>query len=257
VLWFADNETVVEKDALVGKGAFAKLKAIPGRLVTLAKGRLKSYIRTPAPPLPEGLITIYNQMVSKCQDALGLHDQDIGARAKGEMTAYQVDTLQQNMKVGMGMQMALYDQWLLEIVERIAELDRKKLEAGDAVRIAGPAGAAKVDTFRDELRDVEMDISITIGASLPHDKRARKMEAGELYDRLKDPSALKYLLEAYEVPNVDEWLKNNQLYQQFLQFVAAQQAAAKQAGQGSVAAPPGSPPGPPQAGPQGSPLPVQ
>ncbi|KAF0156295.1 MAG: hypothetical protein FD189_1100 [Elusimicrobia bacterium] len=244
VLWFADNEAVVEEGALAGgKSALERLKARAGRIITLAKGRLKSYVRTAAAPLPEGLVHIYDKMMSKVQDALGMHDQDIGTASKADMTAFQVLTLQQSMKVGMGLQMASYDRWLLDIVERIAELDRENMAVGDMVRVAGAPDAARVEEFRDEYRDVQMDLKLSIGASLPHDKQMAKVEAMDLYKALSDPASMKNLLEAYEVPNVEAWLKENQQYQQFQQFMAAEQAAEEAAksagspGNGALAAP--------------------
>jgi len=237
VCYHGDPLTTVVGDPLKeSKGNI--ISNVAGKILHLVKGQ-GSVTREPAPPLSPGLIQVLELMFRTGQDATGIHDPALGRSAKGDQTASELSILQQNMQVGIGLQMIFMDAWIIKIMERVACMDRKYMQAGDMVRLAGSEFKDKIDEFTDEVRDVEFDITLKVGMALPHAQERLKMDSERLKNLYPNNVEIdRVVLEAFEVENIDSVLQADAEYAEFAQWreekIAQEQAQEQVApGQGA------------------------
>lgn len=249
--YHGDPITIMQEGALP-KGFKGRLKAIAGAIWNVAD--INKIQRQPAPPLANGIMETFNLVQRHAQDS-SMHDTAMGGAIRGgNPTATEVAATQQATQVGLGLPMLLLDDWIARVMRQFAELDKLYLEPGDSVHMAGdewPEG--RVAEFVDEYRDIEFDIKLEVGTSLPFTVERKR---NDLLTLQTGPAALfpnntklkEMTLDAFEIRDKKAVLAADAAYQQVVQFqqqmeaMAAQEQAADVGAQPPASAPVSAPP---------------
>ncbi len=232
-----DPVTIAEENVFPKGTEEKQFSNVAGRIWTVVKGALNKIRREPPPPMSQGVITCFDKMVRQAQDLAGMHDQAIGAAASGERTAHEVAMLQQATNVGVGLQLIQLDEWIVAIMERVAELDRKNMEPGDMLRLSGLEDEDRITEFTDELRDLEFDVTLNVGTAMPHDVERGKQDSERLMKLFpNNPEIWRYTLEKFQIQNVPAVLQAQQDYAEFLAYKEQRDAELQAQGGPPVAA---------------------
>jgi hypothetical protein len=236
---FCDPLWLQEPGALAGD---KRLDAKPGKVIQTEAGGINKLKRMAGEALQPGVIESLQLMIRQLQDSSGIHDNAMGAPARsGQATAYEIGSLRESTQVGLSLPLMFLDAWIVGVMERVAELDRTYLKAGDAVRMAGKDFEnAPVQTFMDEYRDLEFDVKLNVGSALPFDKERRKGEAVQLAGLPQfsnNPAFAEYLYDIFDIPDKQKMLEGYLNAQMAIMAQAQAQAAAKAGGTGGPSAP--------------------
>lgn len=237
LMYFGDPITIVEEDAIKPG---TKLSAKAGAIWRVLTGRANAVRREPAPPLSEGVVSIFDKMIRGGQDAQGMHDQALGAPVSGgQRTAQEVAYLNQATQIGMGLPMIALDDWVKRIMWHVVELDKEYLEIDEAVQMSGPQFTKDmIVKFMDKFSEFDFDIDLEVGAQLPLDKQARKEDAITLYKiSPSNPEGYRNLLDAFEIHNKEAWIQGQADVATVMALQAQREAAAKTAAPGAAAGP--------------------
>ncbi|MFA4944888.1 MAG: hypothetical protein WC789_09340 [Lentisphaeria bacterium] len=247
---FADPALAIEEGALATRKTRSGEKAgilsrVAGAIWTFLPGKLRKGMVTymPPPALPEGTLRLYELMHRVGQDATGVHNPGLGATSKGQPTATEIATLQTSTQTRQGLQIALLDEWVQQIMELVAEIRQVHMEEGDMARLLGEKGETQVSELTADAAQLRFDVRLKVGTALPFDDERQRQEAERLKAMFpQNPEVSKLVLERFRVDNVDEIMQADALYSQFLawleQMQAAQAAEAQQGPPGGQALPP-------------------
>lgn len=240
IKFFGDPVTVIEEGALSGdtenKNVAQKLKAVAGAIWKVAKGGLNKIRREAPAPFNAGVVQIYELMAREIQDQTGVHEVARGKQAATGQTATEISLLASNTQTRTALQCMLEDDWIVRVMELVAEIDQDKLEAGQMVRIAGERNAPAVAQVEQGFCDTRFDLSLKVGTTLPFDRERIKQDHERLFTMF-GPAVAPEVLDAFNVDNADEVLGRYSVWQEMLQFQAQQAAMAKG---GEQAPPPGA-----------------
>jgi len=236
---FADPVLAIEGGAVeqikTRKGEKASvLRRVAGAIWNFMPGKLRKgvvqYLHPP--PLPEGSLRLYELMIRAGQDATGVHNPGLGAASKGGPTATEIATLQTSTQTRQGLQIALLDEWVQQVMELVAEIRQANMAEGDTVRLLGEQGETQVAELMADAAQLRFDVRLKVGTALPFDDERQKQD-GERLKALfpQNPEISKLVLERFKVDNVEEVMQSDALYSQYLAWVEAQQQAQAGAGQ--------------------------
>ena len=240
VKFFGDPQVLVEENALLGNpkntSLAQKIKARAGHIVQLAKGGIDKIRREPPSPMSSGVMEIYERFARELQDQTGMQEIARGRQAKGQATATEIEELSRTSKVRTAMAAQLQESWMCKVMGLVAELDQKNMQPGDMVRIAGEGTMGGAMQVAQGMSEARFDVKLKIATALPFDQERQKQDWTTLFQSV-GPAVLPELLDAYGVKNKQEILQRHGLWQQFQQFVQAQQAMQGQTppGRGSQA----------------------
>jgi len=224
---FGDPYMVIEEGTLV-EGSRPSNRA--GNVIRTAKNRSKGIRREPPPPINMGLFKAQQEQAADLRDQTGIQEVGLGRGGTGDQTAREVLVLQTNTRLRTALSNKLMDVFLVNVFRRIAEQAASKYTPEQIIRVVGEENADTVYRITREFLATKFDIKLEVGTTLPFDQDVEKREAMQLFGVVGVPY-LKRLLEAYEVSNIEEVLKEHGEYQAFLQFQAqleAEQAAMEQ-----------------------------
>jgi len=227
----ADPVLVVEDGALSidpSTGEVEDLEARPGAVWHVNSGRSSGVNTLPAPPLSRGLSDVRKTFTENFRNLIGVQEVTMGKKMTGEQTATEINQLQTNSRLRVGLYMFFLDIFTVKLMEKVSELCQRYLTAGQIVRVVGEKGIPAMATLTPDLFDAQFDISLEITTALPYDRERKKAEMLNLFQMIGVP-LLKETLEAYELTNVDEILARNEAWTMVQQMLEQQEAEAKAA----------------------------
>ncbi len=236
---FGDPVVIVEEGAIAGaednKGVARKLKAVAGAIWKVTKGGIDRVRREPAPQMGNALTEFYALLAQELRDQTGVQDVALG-RSKGSgETATEVVTRDTNSRLRIGHKSILQDRFIIGVMERTADLDQLHMSPGDKARITGD-GPTRI-TLEEDMLALDFDVTLDAGTALPFDEE-RKQERYEVALGHVGPAMLPEYLDVMKIEEKDVILARHEAWQQFEQFLAAQEQM-QQGQPGAGAAPQG------------------
>jgi hypothetical protein len=236
---FADPIIKVEAGALQGDPENNKVKdrlaARAGAIWKLLTGGSGKVTREAPPPMSQGLLEAYATHVRELQDQTGSQEVSRGRQAGGQATAREIMLLERASKVRTSMAAGLQDDWIVEIMRRVAWLDQRHMDAGQIVRVLGEAGRRLMAGVPAE--SSRFDVTLQVTTALPYDQERTRLQIAELFKGLGPDgyAILPELLAAFEIENKDEVLGRIDAWKAFREFQQTQAQAAAQPAPGDNA----------------------
>ena len=223
--YFCDPALMV-KDGTIIQKVKRKLRRLAGQILHLnSKSSPGDVGYLNGPPLQQGAIALYELMLRQSQDTNRVHATQLGGREPGGQTATESANQQANAQTWQGMQILFMDEWVEDVMRSVAEMRQHHMEAGDTVRLLGEKSVTQLREISESELALDFDIRLEVGTAMPFDKERKKLDAKELRAMFpQNPAIMRKVLKAYDVDDIEDVLRNEQIVQQMAQFAAIQQA---------------------------------
>ena len=231
---YSDPRTLIEENRLIGDGTLKKVAKFftrrAGMILKFRKHTIaeQGYKREDPVPMSPALAEMEATAKADVQIATGMHEIAQG-KADASITATQSIELATNSRIRVGMQNLFLKEYLVTLMERVADLCQRKMKVGEMVQIVGEDDLVGLMEWKQELQEARYTIDLEIGTMLPFDEERQQAKASALFDVI-GPAYLPELLEAFDVDNPDEILARVPIYQ-VAQQLMEEQAAAEEAGE--------------------------
>lgn len=222
-------QIAVEDNAMSMNPKTRKAYDVPttsGGIIRLLRGGLNRFKRLDPAPLSPAIVPLYNLFTEEFKNLTGMQAVAMGQQERHRMTATESEHLLLNAHDRISLQSAMEDIWIVRVARLAAEIAQARYEVGRIVRIVGQEHTQGVMQISQRLKDVDFDVDIEAGSTLPYDEEKRIQKFQIAYQLLNGPPnpMLPLMLRTLEVPNWKELLMQHQAYVQFMQFMQMQQA---------------------------------
>lgn len=210
-----------------------KVTGHAGGTIEVAPNQLGKAVANLEPAkLSPGIPAIVQMVERHMQGIGGKNDQALGRESVGSKeTATAIAAKQQSELVRTTLQIQHRDNWNMEVMDLVKEMDQANLEPGDWVKLAGKDFMSRSAEVTAALLNLEFAIKLEIGTSLPFDREKKKQDMERLAAILGAIPMAERLLEAFEVDKPEEILERIEGYQQFMAFLEQKRQEQEQAEQ--------------------------
>jgi len=228
VKYFGDPVVMVETGALAedpqNRRVAARLRSRAGAIWKLAKGAIGRIRRDPPPPMSRGILEFFETIGRELRDQTGIQEIGMGRPAKGGLTATEAVRLETNTRLRTALQARLMDQFILNVMYRVAEILQDRLEPEEGVRILGPQNRQGLLQITEKIKKARFDVKLEVATTLPYDRERSKQDYLTLAQVLGVPAVLPELLKAFDIPNANEVMQRVTAWQQLQEFQRQQEA---------------------------------
>jgi len=250
----ADPVTKIEQGALQNDPDTRrpeKLKRHAGAVWKLAQGALNRVGTEQPAAMAQGMVQLFGIVIQEIRNIIGMQDPAVG-RGEAGVTATATLSMQQNTRLRVALQALALNRFIIEILNRVVEIDKAESNAGDLIRVLGPKHDVQRVEATKQFLDAHFDLQLDVTVGLPFDEEKQRIDAQQIFGFIGLPY-LDRLLEAYDVKNKDELLEKVDVWQliqdimaldggleglqQLIQQLEAQQAAQEEQAQGGQGAP--------------------
>ncbi len=224
----ADPQTIVEAQTLAKdkRGNVREIKGKAGEIIIAKKGRMGAIKRLEAGRIGPEVFTIIDYLRKDIESQQFMHPTAQGATVKGDLSATEAARLDTNAHDMVAMRSVLLDKWIEGTAINIAEMVQKYYDLERRLRIIGTDGETRNIMMDAELKQVEWDLEIEPGSTLPFDEERRKNDYAAAYKYLSDPNInpmLEDMLRILNIANRSKILSKHKQTQVFRQFVMLSQ----------------------------------
>jgi len=222
---FGDPRIAVEQNALqIMPNRTEKRYAIlrgAGAIIRLARGGLKRFkIIDPIAPSP-AVIALYQLFTQEYKNIQGLQDIAHGRKTKGNTTATEANFLAISSNDRIKLQNIFEEEWALQVINLVAEMDQYYYEVDRIVRIIGEDQILGAAQITQQAKDASFDIDIEMTEGMPFDEERQEMRYLKAYELLNNPAPNPMLPEMLRVLKISGWqkiLKKMPAWQEYIAF---------------------------------------
>lgn len=228
----SNPQKVVETQAFARdkRGHIQKIKQKAGEILVMQRGKIHAIRNLDAPPLGQEVFALFDLLKRDIETQQFMHEtaQGIQGRAK---TAEEAARLDRNANDLISLRAILVDKWVEATGINISQLAQEHYDIGRRVRVIGPMGSANPAQISQEMKDVDWDLEVEPGSTLPFDEQLIKQDYLTAYKLLADPipnPMLEDVLRKLNIANREKILsrhRQTQLFRQFVQMSAQLTAA--------------------------------
>jgi len=223
----ADTIKVVEDGALAKdkRGKVRKIKGKAGELVVVNKGMLDKIRNLEPGRLDGSVFALIDILKRDIETQQFMHETAQGVQGKAK-TAQEAARLDTNAHDFVSFRSIQSDLWVEQTASMIAEHIQKYYDLNRRVRALGSNGRIENTTMDEGMKQVEFDITIEPGSTLPFDEAVQKDNYLTAYKLLDAPALnpmLEDMLRVLQIANREKILakhKQTQLFNQFMQLSA-------------------------------------
>lgn len=230
---FGNPRIAVEKGALAENDNPArsrrhyKIFSGAGSIIRLARGGLKKYkVEQPASPSPV-IGMLYQMFAQEFKNLTGLQDIAQGKRSTGGITATEAQYLAISSNDRIKLQNIFEENWVLQCISLVAEMDQYYYEVGRIVRVIGNDKIIGAKQITDKAKSFKYDLDIEPAEGLPYDEE-KKIEKHKIaYEILNNPRPNPMLPEMLRVLNIPSWQKiigKHEAWLQYMEFLTLYEA---------------------------------
>lgn len=224
---FGDPKIAIEKGAIdtpPGRsGNHYKIGAGAGSIIRLVKGALgRGALKIIDPPqISAGALQLYGMHVQEFKNITGLQSIAKGEKQPGKMTATESQVLAISSNDRITLQSKYFDAWIIGVAQMTADIVADKYDEGRMVRIVGEDKTRGIVEFSQGLKDLEFDVDIIRGSTLPFDEEKHLAKILQAYQLLQQPAnpLLPLILRELGIPNWRKVLQEHEPYQQYLKLL--------------------------------------
>lgn len=246
----ANPQKVIEQGALAKdkRGKVRTVKNRAGEWIVVRRGALDK-VRNLAPErLDPSAWTLIQFLTSDIERQHFMHAIAQGKGTKN-MSATEAARLDTNANDLVYLRNVMFENWVEGTARNIAEVLQENYDENRRVRIIGWSGDTMPMQMPQQMLDVDIDVEIESGTTLPFDEERTKQDYLAAYKLCGDPSLnpmLEEVLRKLNITNRDKILQRHQQLQVFKQFMALAQTAQRAAQEIQQAAQQPGPDGQPQ-----------
>lgn len=220
---FGNPRVAVERGAMDGPRGREKkhfpIGSAAGAVIRLVRGGL-GRMKIIDPPSSSPVIGLLYQLMSQeYKNIVGLQDIAQGKKSAGDLTATESSYLAMSSGDRIQLQTLIEKSWIGRIGLLSAEIAQRHYEPERMVRVLGENAVPGIVQITSRMKDVQYDLKVEIGSSMPFDaeKRiARHLQANQLLMGPPSPM-LPELLRALEIPNWRRILERHGIWTQWME----------------------------------------
>jgi hypothetical protein len=215
---------IIESNTLAKRrkgGTVQTVTGEAGEVLFVRKGRKDGIKNLEAGRLGPEVFTVIQMLRKDIEDQQFMSDVARGV-AGGDKTATESARLDTNAHDMVFLRSHLLDRWIEGTAKIIAEIAQLNYDEGRRVRIIGVDGFQKNGAIDQQLREVEFDLEIEPGSTLPFDEVRQQQNYLQAYQLFKDPipnPMLEDMLRILKIANRQKVLAKYQPLQLFKQFM--------------------------------------
>jgi len=233
----AEPERLIEANALA-RGRDGKVRQIKPRglskIIVMAKGKIDRIKNMEYAPMDQAQTQLAQIIKQDIDDSMFSQDTARGAasnktpmqKGQGKMTATEAAKVDVNAHDYTAMQSIFLDGWVDDTLSLIAEVVQVNYPEGRRLKIIGVDQERHMQEMTGELKDVDFDVNIVPGSTMPFDKEKKKQEHVTAFEALGNPAPnpmMEEFLQVMNIPNRKKIMARHQgtiLFSQFVQMAA-------------------------------------
>jgi hypothetical protein len=227
-------QKVIEENTLAtDKKGNARMKNVAGEMIVVKKGRLGAIQNLPSDRLDPAVWTLVQYLMSDLETQQFMHAVAQG-KSSSNMSATEAARLDTNANDDVAMRSFMLERWLENTATVLAEIIQENYDEGRRIKIVGWTGDVKPTEITAEMKEVEWDLEIEPGTTLPFDEERQKNDYLTAYKLCGDPNLnpmLEEVLRKLNIANRDKILLRHQQLQVFKQIVQLAQQTQQAMGQ--------------------------
>jgi hypothetical protein len=239
----ADPQKIVEAQTLAKdkKGRVREIKGKAGEIIIVKKGRQDAIRNLESGRLGTEVFSLIEYLRKDIETQQFMHPTAQGASAGRQVTAQEAARMDTNAHDMIAMRSVLLDKWIEGTAINIAEMLQKYYDIERKLRVIGIDGETRNIMMNAELKQVEWDLEIEPGSTLPFDEERKKNDYMAAYKILENPNPnalLEDMLRILNIANRSKILskhKQIQIFKQFIQLSQQVQGILQQAQQAQQA----------------------
>lgn len=224
---FGDPRIAIEQDALAPMPVRTEKKyAImrgAGAIIRLARGGLSRFKVLAPAPLSPGHMMMYQLFTQEYKNIQGLHDIAQGKKTSGRTTAREASFLAISANDRIKLQNIFEEEWALQVINLVAEMDQFYYETGRIVRIIGEDQILGATEITEQAKTAKFDIDIEPSEGQPFDEEKRIEKYKMANELLAQPAPNPILPEFLRVLGISAWQKLLVRHSGWQEFVAFEQ----------------------------------
>lgn len=217
------------------------VKNTPDAVIWMHAGRINGLQWEQVPPLSGDVYRLYEMKIASIENNSAMSGVAMGRTPTSTRSATEIATLSQAGQGRIGKATAFFEAFIARLYKLMAECMQKYYDVNRIIRITGEDGQQRAVQITQKHKQVEYDVEVEVGSTMPYDRAARREDALTLNNQLQG-AYLPEVLDAFEVRNKQEVLQRYQVWQQFMavkdllmipevqQYLAQVQASLQQQG---------------------------
>ena len=223
-VWLVENEQIMKKG--VNQKKTLTISNAAGSIIELVKGGINRIKRQDAKDIPQSLFNLYDLFRRAAQDIDGVHDVAQGRASAKQNTLGELQMLNRNTRLRIGMQGAILDHTLQEVGRGVADLMQRKLPIGRWVRRTGEQEKRVQASLQwtQQMTDTKYDVVMVPASTLPYDEERELMKYDKAY-QIAGPAMLEDYLKKLKIPNYQEIMQKHEIVGPLMQLMEMAQEA--------------------------------
>lgn len=216
---------IIESNTLAKRrkgGTVQTVTGDAGEILFVRKGRKEGIKNLESNPMHAEVLTVIQMLRKDIEDQQFMNDIARGLSG-GDKSATEAARLDTNAHDMVSLRSHLLDRWIEGTAKIIAEVVQKNYDLQRRVRIIGTNGIQTNGVIDQTLKEVEWDLEIEPGSTLPFDEVRQQQNYMTAYQILKDPvpnPLLEDVLRILKIANRQKVLAKYAPLQLFRQFMA-------------------------------------
>ena len=218
-------QKIVEEGTLAKdkKGNVRIIKDRAGEIVVVNQGKLNNIRHLEGNRLDPSVWTLVQYLMQDLETQQFMHAVAQGKQARAGMSATEAARLDTNANDLVSLRSLLLERWIEGTGINIAQVAQENYDEGRRIRVIGWTGEVKPSQMTAGLKQVEFDLEIEPGTTLPFDEERQKQDYLMAYKLCGDPNPnpmLEEVLRKLNIANREKILLRHQQVQLFRQIVA-------------------------------------